>query len=304
MQDVHNSELLLVMQRFVDRQKKKLNTKELLSNMTLIPRHNDLSQTISKSSRFVGYAITPRESKSININIKEVGFQASASDSFTLYLFDPSQQTAIKTTTITPTGKSMTWDTLSGWDIEFDKSDGTAGGTYLIGYFEDDVTANMYTQDWSNGQAHVAKRVTRHYAGIAPVRMSASGATLPNMELLPSSVSCKTSGFNLRFNIKCDITDVLVDNITMFGEAMQHAVAIRYLQDALNNINIKPNFSGDQTRESMHDRLIDLEGALYGGVIDGVGYRRGIIDNLSIDFSNLDGNCLKAADEIIRQVNY
>ena len=302
-QDIHNSELTMVMQRFVDRQKKKLNTKELLSSATMIQRHNDLSRTISKGSRFVGYAITPRESKSININIKSVGFQATSSDSFTLYLFDPSQQTAMKSSDITITGKSLTWTDLD-WDIEFDLSGGTAGGSYLIGYFEDDATASLYEQDWSDGQAHAAKRITCHYAGIAPVRMSASGSTLPNMQRLPASVHCLTSGFDLRFTIKCDITDVLVDNIPMFGEAVQHAIAIRYLRDALTNHGMKPIFSGTQTRENFQEMLIDLEGMLYGGIIEGQGYKRGIIDNLAIDFSNLDAVCLKAKEEIIRKVSW
>ena len=293
----------MVMQRFIDRQKKRLNSKELLSNVTMIQRHNDLSQVIGQSSRFVGYAITPRESKSININIMEVGFQSSASDTFTLYLFDPSQQTAIQTKTIISTGKSLTWTTLD-WNVEFDKSDGTAGGTYLIGYFESALTASMYQQDWSDGQAHVAKKITRQYAGITPVRMAATGVTLPDMALLPSGASCKTSGFDLRFNIKCDITEVLVDNIEMFGEAVQHAIAIRYMRDALATLALNPNTASSRNREQFTELITDYEGMLYGGYIDNVGYRRGIIDNLSIDFSNLDARCLQAEENIIREVGF
>ena len=291
------------MQRFVDRQKKDLNSKELLSSVTMIQKHNDLDRTISKNSRFVGYAITPKASKSINVNIKSVGFQASASDSFTLYLFDPSQQTAIQSSDITITGKSLTWTTLN-WDIEFDNLSGTAGGTYLIGYFEDDVTASLYDQPWSDSQVHVSKQITRHYAGLAPVRLSATGSTLPNMAKVPSSVSCRTSGFDLRLNVKCDITDILVDNITMFGEAVQHAIAIRYLKDALTNIHLNPNYSSAQNREQFEQQIIDLEGALYGGVIAGQGYQRGIVDNLAIDFSNIDAKCLKSKQEIIQLVRW
>ena len=147
---VHSSETLQFIQKFVDRQKSKLASKELLSNVTVPQRFNDLSQTITKSGRFVGYAITPRESKSINILIQQVGFQSSQAETFTLYLFDPTQQTAIQTKSITSTGKSLTWTDLD-WDIEFDKLDGGAGSTYIIGYFEDDITGVMYEQDWGEG---------------------------------------------------------------------------------------------------------------------------------------------------------
>lgn len=304
-QDLHNAEALTVVQRFVDRQKDKLNTKELLSNITMIQRHCDLSQTLTQSSsRFVGYAITPRESKSINVYIDSVAFQASASDTFTLYLFDPSQQTAIESEEITVTGKSVTWTDL-GWDIEFDKSDGTAGGTYLIGYFEDDLTATLYNQDWADGSAHAALKITRHYAGLAPVRFtSVTDQVLPDLERLTSAISCKTSGFNLRFNVKCDISDVLVDNIKMFGEAVQHAVAIRIYRDALANIGLNKTISSGQNRESAREMIRDLEGMLYGGYIPDVGYRKGMIDNLAIDFSELDIVCLKPIDDKISQVKW
>ena len=305
-QDIHNSELLQVVQRFVDRQKKKLSSKELLSSVTFMQRHNDFRSPITGSSRFCGYAITPRESKSININVKSAGLQSSGNESFLLYLFDPTQQTAIASDTITCTGKTQTWTDLN-WDLEFDKLDGGAGGTYLIGYFEDDLTGQLYAQSCDEGMAHAAMKVTKHYAGIASVRFTSSSlnsTSLPDMERLESSITCQTPGFNLRVNIKCDITDVIVDNITMFGEAVQYAIAIRYLRDAIADIGLNPIQSSAQNRESFEQSIIDLEGMLYGGMVEGVGYRRGIIDNLALDFSELDGACLKARSDRIAQVKW
>jgi len=305
-QQVHTSETLNLIQRFVARQKKKLETKELLSNVTIPQVFNDLHDTITKDSRFVGYAITPRESKSININIKEIGLQSSASESFTLYLFDPTQQTAIASDTVTCSGKSVEWTTLD-WDVEFDKSDGGAGSTYLIGYFEDDLSGTLYEQDWADGAAHAAMKITRHYAGLSPFRFNnstLSGVELPDMQYVESSLSCKTSGFVLRFNVKCDITDVLVDNITMFGEAIQHAIAIRYLRDALYDIRLQPTTTSAKNRESFAQLLTDYEGALYGGYIEDIGYRRGMLDNLALDFSELDAACLKGRADKITKVKW
>lgn len=304
--NIHNAEILTVIQRFIDKQKKKLASKELLSNVTMIQRHNELDHQIVKNGRFVGYAITPRESKSININIKSIGLQSDAAESFTLYLFDPTQQTAIQSTTVTCSGKSVEWTDLD-WDIEFDKSDGGAGSTYLIGYFEDDLSGSLYDQDWSDGMAHQAMKITRHYAGLSPARFNSStlsGTDLPDMQYLSGALSCKTSGFNLRFNITCDITDVLVDNINMFGEAMQYAVAIRILKDALGNIGLNPTTSAAQNREQWEQMLTDFEGRLYGGYIENVGYQRGIVDNLTLDFSELDAVCLKSRADRITKVRW
>ncbi len=304
--NVHNAEILTIIDAFIAKSKKKLAGKELLSNVTMIQRHNDLDQTITSEGRFVGYAITPRESKSININIKQIGLQSSVAESFTLYLYDPSQQAAIQSKVVTCTGKSVTWTTLD-WDIEFDKSDGGAGSTYLIGYFEADLNGTLYHQDWSDGMAHQAMKVTKHYAGLSPVRFNSStlsGVELPDMQYLESSVNCKSSGFNLRFNIKCDITDVLVDNINMFGEAMRYGVAIRYLKDARGNIGLNTTISAGQNRDEWEQMLTDYEGILYGGVVEGVGYQRGILDNLTLDFSEMDAVCLKARNDRISQVRW
>jgi hypothetical protein len=303
--NVHNSEILKIIQRFTDKQKKKLNTKELLTDVTMIQRFNDFSEVVSgKNSRFVGYAITPRESKSININLKSVGLQSSAAESFTLYLYDPTQEAAIQSKTVTCSGKSVTWTSLD-WDIEFDKSDGGAGSSYLIGYFEDDLSGNLYQQTWSEGMAHQAMKVTRQYAGLVPVRFNnnlLSGVGLPDMEYLESSQCTQTSGFNLRLNAKCDITDVLVDNIQMFGEAVQYGIAIRYLKDAQGKIGLNPTVSSGQNRTSFQDMITDFEGTLYGGVIEGIGYQRGIMDNLTLDFSELDAICFKARNDRITNV--
>jgi hypothetical protein len=297
--DVHRAAIIEVVERFISRQKRHLNTKELLSNITMIQGMNKLDHTITKNGRFIGYAITPRESKSLVVTIKSVGLQSSASESLTLYLYDPSKQAAVQSKTITCTGKTINWTTLD-WDIEFDDLTGSAGGTYLVGLFEDDLSGSLYEQDWSTGQSHISMKITRHYAGLSPVRVRSShlnGVSLPNMEFIEGELSCKTSGFNLRFNVKCDITDVLNDNITMFGEAVQMAVALRYLRDALANIGLNPTISSAQNREQFEQLATDYEGLLYGGYIEDVGYRRGIIDNLSLDFSELDAVCLKERKE-------
>jgi len=301
-QQVHSSETLNIINRFVDKQKKKLNTKELLSNITIPQRFNDLNRKIAKNSRFVGYAITPRESKSININIGSVGLRVDSAQSLTLYVFDPTKESAM-TTISTSALTDLRWADVD-INIEFDKLDGGAGSTYLIGYFEDDLTGQMYEQDWGKGQTHAAMKITRHYAGIVPVRFSnstLSGTNCPDMQYLEGAISCQTPGFGLRFNVKCDITDVLVDNINMFGEAVQHAVAIRYLKDAKGNILLNPTISSAQNRATFDQEITDMEGRLYGGLIEDVGYQRGILDNLVLDFSELDAVCFKARADRITQ---
>jgi hypothetical protein len=90
----------------------------------------------------------------------------------------------------------------------------------------------------------------------------------------------------------------------MFGEAVQYAVAIRYLNDALNSIGLNTSISSAQNRERFEQMKIDYEGALYGGMIEGLGYKKGIMDHLSIDFSNLDAVCFKDKKDKVTKVKF
>lgn len=292
----HDNEIIKIIDKVLQKKKGDLNTKELLQHNTMIQDLEDFEQTISKSSRFVGYAITPRESNTIETSILEAGFMTSAADSFTLYLFDATHQTAIKTTTVsTSSAKTIEWTNLSDWSVSFDREAGSAGQTYLIGYFEDDVTADLYDITWSGAHSHFAKRIFNRYVGLRPVRFNSgtlNGSSLPNMRYLNSSENCRTSGFNLRFNTKCDITKILEENITMFGEALQLQIAIRILSDALNYTTLNNVTNAQMLRAEWKELLNEYNGKLYGGAIGEV-FVKGLIDNLDVDFSNIDASCLR-----------
>lgn len=304
---VHESESLKVIDTFIAKQKKDLATKELLSNVTLIQGYDTREFTISRSSRFVGYSITPRESKTIVSKIKEIGFHSVEAQTFTLYLYDTSQRSAIQTKEITITNPdSLEWTTLN-WDVSFDRDLGGAGQRYLIGYYEDDLTSGLYEENWTGNCAYQASRIFGHYMGITPIRFASgtlNGIYVPNLKYLQSSQNCRTSGFNLRFNTKCDITRVLVDNIDMFAQAIQYQIGIRILKDALSATELNATTNARDNRENWKSLLIEYEGKLHGGLMEGGGYIPGMIDRLSIDFSNLDAVCFKEVQGQIMNVKW
>lgn len=294
---VHDAEIIKVIDKLIQKQGQNLNTKELLSFNTLIQEYDDLEHTISKSGRFVGYVITPRESMSIKSTILSAGLLSSAADSFTLYLFDTSHKEAIKSTTIsTDSADTVKWTNLSDWDISFDREAGSAGQKYLIGYFEDDVTADLYDIAWSGQHAHMSQRVFGSYMGISPIRFSSgtlNDTSMPTLKYLQSAVNCKTSGFNLRFNTKCDITRILEDNITMFAEVLQYRIAIRILNDALSYTTLNNVTNAKMLRDRWTELLEKYEGELKGGITAAGFTVKGLMDKLSFDFSNIDAVCLK-----------
>ena len=303
---IHQSEGIKIIDTFVAKQKKDLATKELLSNNTLIQAYNTLEYTISGSGRFVGYCITPRESKTIASKIKEIGFLSSGVQTFTLYLYDTSQRSAIQTKEITiSAADTVEWTTLN-WDISFDRDTGSAGQRYLIGYYEADLTYALYDENWTGTCAHVVNKIFGHYMGVQPVRFSSgtlNGIYIPQLKYLQSSMNCRTPGFNLRFNTKCDITRVLVDNIDMFAQAIQYQIAIRVLRDALSGYELNAMTSAQDNRTLWKELIMEYEGKLHGGLTES-GYIPGMIDRLSIDFSNLDAVCFKDIKEQIMQAKW
>ena len=304
--DIHDSEGIKVIDIFVAKQKKDLASKELLQNNTLIQAYNDQQYTITSSSRFVGYCITPRESKTITSKIKEVGFLSSGAQTFTLYLYDTSQRSAIQTKEITiATADTVEWTTLN-WDISFDRDSGSAGQRYLIGYYEADLTYPLYDENWDGNCAHVANRIFGHYMGVTPFRFASgtlNGIYIPQLKYLQSSMNCRTPGFNLRFNTKCDITRVIQDNIDMFAQAIQYQIAIRVLKDALAYTELNPLTNAQDNRTVWKEAVLEYEGKLHGGLTES-GYIPGMIDRLSIDFSNLDEVCFKNVKEQIMNVKW
>ena len=298
--NVHNEELRQLVNTFIHSVKAELNAKELLSNVTLIQKNNPYDTKITKNSRFVGYLITPLQSKSIKATIQKIGFEMDTAQDLTIYFFETSQETAVTSFTYTcTTTDSMEWQDTTGLDIEFESSDKGTGCSYLIGYFEDDLSGQVYSVDYSGEAANVAKQVFGSYMGISPIYINSAdlnGTNIPERDVLSGAVSCKHPGFNLKFNVKCDITDVLVDNIQMFARPLQYAVACRLLSDALANTELNPINMAGQNREQWQNHLNMYKAELYGGhaVISGIPVRKkGMMEELTVDFSNLDAVCLK-----------
>jgi hypothetical protein len=239
--------------------------------------------------------------------LQEVGFISPSAQTFTLYLYDTSHRAAIETKEIAITSiNTIQWFTLN-WDVSFDRDLGSAGQNYLIGYYEDDLSAALYDENWTGQCSNVANRIFGHYMGIASFRFASStlnGIYIPNLKYLESSMNCRTSGFNLRFNCKCDITRVLVDNIDMFAQAIQHQIGIRILKDALRGYELNPTTGARDNREKWKELIQEYEGKLDGGLVEGGGYIPGMIDRLSIDFSNLDGVCFKQVQGAISNVKW
>jgi hypothetical protein len=143
--------------------------------------------------------------------------------------------------------------------------------------------------------------------GFYPIRIESgnlNGTDLPNIVNLTSYYNCKTSGFNLRVNVSCDITKVISDNINRFGRAFQYAIAIRLFTDAVNSKNINSTVSAKKNIDNWKEQIRILKGELYGGSAESpsgnIFQTKGFLNDVVMDMSDIDPVCLKAKDTFVK----
>jgi hypothetical protein len=103
-----------------------------------------------------------------------------------------------------------------------------------------------------------------------------------------------------KLNVTCDITDLIVNNISVFAKSFQYKIAIRVLDDFLASKQLNDIVDGSRYRDSAKETRM-MYWSFLNGWIDSTGLRRrGIIEDIAIDFSRLDDVCLPCEQDGIR----
>lgn len=313
LEDLRTEEIRKLVNRAVDRIKDKLSTKELLSNFDPIAGVAPFSNLVTQNARFVGFLIMPHESENLRAEITHIGMQINAVEAnpVRIYLYDTSQQTAIATYDYQNTKDfSLEWFTsLTNFIINYRSSSSGTGQSFLLGYYENDpdnvqntqlVNQALYLQFGSGccGEAK-RKKLYQKYIGIVPVQIpnsklnwSGSEYYLPDSESLESYTCSTTHGLYLKFNITCDISHVICMNKDIFAEPLQLAMAVRVLGDSISSTKHNEIADASQNREQVTKWFQKYQADLEGYQTD-AGWRKGMVDRLVLDVSNLDSFCLK-----------
>lgn len=311
---VRSEETRKLVNRAVDRIKDKLSTKELLSNFDPIAGVAPFSNLVTQNARFVGFMIMPQESENLRAEITHIGMQIDTIqvNPVKIYLYDTSQKSPIATYDYTNTKTdSLEWFTsLTDFIINYRSSSSGTGQTFLLGYYEADPN-NVQTSQLSgqalylqfgSGCCGEAKRRKLHqkYIGIVPIQIpndklnwDGADALLPDCESLESYTCSTTHGLFLKFNITCDISHVICMNKDMFAEPLQLAMAVRVLSDCISSTRHNEIADASQNREQVKNWMLTYKADLMGWQTEGGEWRKGMVDRLVLDVSNLDGFCLK-----------
>jgi len=310
---VHNSQLIKLVDRVVLKSKDQLKTKELLANFDPITGNANFEDKVTQSARFVGFMIMPHRSNNLRAQITYLGMQIDTiqANPIRLYLYDTSQQEAIATfdyqNLLT---NSLEWQSITDFIINYTSLIGGTAQTYLLGYYETDPDNEKTTQlegqalyiDLCSGctQEALRRSLYQKYIGIIPIEIpndmlnwNVTDYDLPDTRNLENYTTDRTHGLLLKLNITCDISNVICTNIQMFAEALQYAVGIKILGDALSSVSHKAVTDAEQNREQWKNWMLKYEAELRGYQLESGIWHKGMVDTLVLDLSNIDDFCLK-----------
>ena len=312
---VLEGETINVIDQFVNRSKTKFESKELLSNQSIVSGVASFNDKVTQNARFVGYWFRPHASNNLNIQITKLGFQSTvAQANLKIYLYVTSQIEPLKTFTFNvSTANSLVWQSVTDWILRYESETTGTGQNYLIGYYEKDADNSQVEQlqgqalymNFDCGCSNSPKKIYGKYMGIYPIEINnqylnwnavASRYDIPLVDNVGDFVTNQTYGLTAKVNATCDISTVLVTNIQMFSKAIQHACAVRILYDAYASNRI--NSISDSKRTQAKQFALKYDGILNGYTDENGNRIKGLIDTLTLDFGGLDHYCLPCSPGI------
>jgi len=303
--DVRHQSILSAMDEFIRNQKSNIKTKELLKNASLGITVDNIRDYVIPRNRFVGYEFRPKLSNSVSISLFQLGLQFSDPvTDFPIYFYCSSKLDPIEVFYVTTTNYGMNWITLanttsgSGSEsascevqmdaviAEYISETHNTGDRYWLGYYESDlalqntptvkaVKTNVPCQ--SCGGRSISYSL---YADIQPIEVSTG--LYQSREVFDADkvgYSSETFGMNLKLNVKCDYTSLILQNKLMFTDLILYKSASKILWDAYNSnrLNSTQNTKKEDFRLMAEKYQVDFEDCL---------------KSLEVDFSCLDPACI------------
>jgi len=285
-----------LVQKFVQLQKEKLNTKAILSDLNIgVRQATNIRDLATKRNRFVGFLLKPANAEGVVALPTHLGVQFDTAQTITIYLYAQSQIEPIDTFDITTTkgNTSLEWFELpTTWKLEHLSDTYAVGDTYYIGYYETDLTGNaLETRMSCSSCSGSAYSKYSKYVSINPIEVNEANTYVSREVFDKDDVGYTNDSFGLhmRINVDCDITKVLCENKTIMATALQKQVAINIFWDSFNSnrLNRETLLSKEDSRLNAEKNELDLIDEL---------------KTLSLDFSNLDPVCLPCRRNQIRRV--
>ena len=276
--------------------KKEFNqTKNVLQNSSLIISDGSRSTTEVKQGRLVGISIRTRDFNNVLMNIPAMGVKLTESQDLTIYVYHTSQTEPITSFTV-PAGQSFKFSDIVDLNLGFYTEEYENGGEFKICYLENDLTGSAVIKDVTydyhsscgcgSTASHKAEKTYKYIRHIAPFYVENADIPLSN-ELWSEDVE-KTDtksnfGINFKFNILCDWTEIILQNLHLWDDAL-----ILGMQVGVAELAQGSHRHNDAQMLTKIDAVVQLQPE--GGDLRGQ-YEKACKE-IDLDISDLDSPCM------------
>ena len=135
---IRRSSIAEALQLFINQHKELTQSRTLIDNLDITKGLNYFSDVVQTNSRFVGIEIKPSSSQTIAVILRKLGVQFTAlNTTLVFYFYETSQETAIKTFTLSAHSKtnSLQWFDLVDFIASYKYEDGGTGQRFILGYY-------------------------------------------------------------------------------------------------------------------------------------------------------------------------
>lgn len=288
--------LIDVINEWIELKSSLKTANNLLSSDTLF-NHTGSKAQITKTGSRVGIIISPYKSESLKMRIREIAIQLSQNQSLTLYLYKVGTETAIETQVISYTGAgSEQWQVVD-WELDGD-------GIYYIMYDEDDLTGNAINgvEGGIHGRSSAGIGLLPFHSFIqySPVQTLQPLTPITDIDNFSYSYDMNY-GLNLKFDIRCDYTQFIIDQKDLFKNMIAKGVTIRFLKELLFNASSNINRKSSNINIQRIDLIYELDGDPASPKSQGLEHKYKLaMDAVKFDVSGIDKLCLPCSKRSVR----
>ena len=269
--------------RFLSEKMLNGNYKPLCESKVLFDLAGRISDRVQNRKRLVGFEIVPARTKGVTVKLNRIGLQFTKKGDYTLYLMHSDSAEPIQTITVTKQkDNSMEWFAPKD-DIILPYMGGSWYLCYIQSELPEESQAIKKDYDWSKGPCSSCSRAETilwkawsPYLEIHPFYVSSDDyvkeETLQLWDVEKNTyVYDNNFGLNLDVTVSCDLTDFIIEQRTLFLDALQLQMAADMLREFAYNPNVRTN--RHSINASRVDILYELDGDSASFKKSGINYR-------------------------------
>ena len=202
---------------------------DFIEEQIVYDNENVITKTIDTGTDFVGYEVNVAKLGDIAVKLNTLILEFDGVATFNVYLYHSADQDAIKTQSVTTVANEAKIQSLTDWILYYDSAS-IKGGKYYIGYYQSDLgSVKAINRNW--GDAALMSHAAMY--DLIPLKATPNGVKLFDLDDI--SYEGDTFGLNFDITVRKDYTQQVVDNVSLFDNAIGYGMAVECLKLIINS---------------------------------------------------------------------